>query len=65
MCLRELVDEEAAKQASHAWWALSRACHHHPYELSPTAGELAEWIAEVESVITTLRGRRQAVRPFS
>ena len=27
---------------------LSRACHHHPYELAPTAGELATWIEVVE-----------------
>jgi hypothetical protein len=27
------------------WWALSRACHHHPYELAATAPELQHWIA--------------------
>lgn len=36
---RELAQETAA-----AWSALSRACHHHPYELSPTAGELRAWL---------------------
>ena len=30
------------------WGALSRACHHHPYELAPTAAELARWIEVVE-----------------
>ncbi len=54
LCLRELADEETAERASHAWWALSRASHHHPYELSPTAGELAEWIRSVEGVIEAL-----------
>ena len=25
-----------------AWTDLSRACHHHPYELAPTANELRD-----------------------
>jgi hypothetical protein len=35
-----LRDQEAARDASYAWSALSRACHHHAYELPPTASEL-------------------------
>jgi hypothetical protein len=35
-------------QLHETWGALSRACHHHPYELSPTAGELVTWIEMVE-----------------
>ena len=30
------------------WSALSRACHHHPYDLSPTRNELAGWLDAVE-----------------
>ncbi len=53
LCLQEyLGEEEAAEQASHAWWALSGACHHHPYELSPLPGEISRW---VEQVATTTR----------
>lgn len=55
LCLRELADETTAERASHAWWALSRACHHHPYELSPTAAELSGWIASVKAVMTELQ----------
>ena len=33
-------DQEAARDAAYAWSALSRACHHHAYELPPTASEL-------------------------
>lgn len=60
VCLRELADEDTGERASHAWWALSRACHHHPYELSPTASELTEWIASVETVMATLEGSQKS-----
>ena len=34
ICLRSyLEDAPLAARAGHAWSALSRACHHHPYEL--------------------------------
>ncbi len=33
--------------AYQVWGALSRACHHHSYELAPTAGELEGWITWV------------------
>ena len=35
----------------HAWSALSRACHHHAYELAPTAGELQSWFLVVRELI--------------
>ena len=34
-----------ATSLSQAWTALTHACHHHPYELPPTTGELLQWIA--------------------
>ena len=41
ICLRSyLEDAGLAARAGHAWSALSRACHHHRYELAPTSGEL-------------------------
>lgn len=39
-----LRDQEAARDAGYAWSALSRACHHHAYELPPTASELRSLI---------------------
>ncbi len=39
-----LRDQEAARDAAYAWSALSRACHHHAYELAPTASELRSLI---------------------
>src|SRR6185503_7792901 len=47
ICLREyLGDPDLAGRVHHAWQALSRASHHHPYELPPTAAELHGWIGE-------------------
>jgi hypothetical protein len=46
-----LADHELAGRAAHAWSALTRACHHHPYELPPTAEELNRWFDAVEAVI--------------
>jgi hypothetical protein len=52
LCLRDyLADRGAARGAAHAWAALSRACHQRPYELAPTAGELAGWLEAVETVV--------------
>lgn len=49
ICLQRLLEpRELAADVSHAWAALSRACHHHPYELAPAAGELAAWFDVVE-----------------
>ena len=53
ICLREyLDDDELAGRLHHAWNALSRACHHHPYELPPTVGELKDWIGVVGEFAT-------------
>jgi hypothetical protein len=52
ICLRTyLGDADLAAHASHAWSALSRACHHHAYELAPTAGELDQWFRVVGELI--------------
>ena len=37
-----LSNRELAREAAAAWSDLSRACHHHPYELAPTANELRD-----------------------
>lgn len=49
ICLpRYLDDGRLAADVSHAWAALTRACHHHPYELPPTAGELRTCVEVAE-----------------
>ena len=48
ICLREyLDDDDLAGRVHHAWDALSRACHQHPYELAPTVGELKRMLDTV------------------
>lgn len=47
-------DRELTDGVRVAWHALSRACHHHQYELAPTAPELHLWIERVERLTQRL-----------
>jgi hypothetical protein len=58
LCLPTYMDPRTARKADHAWEALSRACHHHPYELAPTATELSSWIDDVDRVLQEASGER-------
>lgn len=50
VCLsRYLDDADLAGQVRHAWNALSDACHHHAYDLAPTAEELGALLEVVEA----------------
>ena len=42
------ADLDLAARTSFAWAGLSRASHHHAYELPPAAVELSTWIDVVE-----------------
>jgi hypothetical protein len=54
-CLPQfLKDVVVADGVRVAWSALSRACHHHPYELAPTAAELQIWLGRVDSLVASL-----------
>ena len=45
LCLRVYLDNtDLAQTTAAAWSDLSRACHHHPYEINPTAIELRAWL---------------------
>ena len=45
LCLPVYLGEEDLAVATHAaWTALSDVCHHHPYELTPSAAELCSLI---------------------
>ena len=48
ICMRVLVDAAAGHAACLAWGGLSSACHHHSYELSPTATEIAHLLDLVD-----------------
>jgi hypothetical protein len=52
ICLRSYLDDaKLAARTGHAWSALSRACHHHAYELAPTSTELQSWFSVVGELI--------------
>jgi hypothetical protein len=51
-CLPDyLGDRRLAADVAFTWGALSGACHHHAYELAPTAPELEGWIESVERLV--------------
>ena len=51
LCLPAFLgDPDLAARAYAAWSSLSRACHQHAYDLSPTGGELAGWLETVDEV---------------
>jgi len=49
-------DPQLSRTISYTWAALSNACHHHVYELAPTAAEIAGWIDTVEAMLEGLNG---------
>jgi len=52
LCLGQyLGDQPLAGRAHQTWTALSRASHHHPYELPPTQDELRSVCETVAAVI--------------
>lgn len=55
-----LKDDMLAAEVRYAWGALSRACHHHPYELAPTAEELARWVATVRALVHRIQTAERA-----
>ena len=57
LCLRSyLRQDDVAERVTYVWSALSRACHHHAYELPPTASELEGWIATVTEFTSVVHG---------
>jgi hypothetical protein len=47
-------DPHAARLAHHTWASLSHACHHHAYDLAPTASELRAWLDTVAQLVDGL-----------
>ena len=50
-----ITDSGLVADVRSAWASLSRACHHHHYELGPTAAELDRWIRQTEHLVETLQ----------
>lgn len=63
-CLRfYLHDEPLAADLTYTWTALTRATHHHPYELDPTRAEVLSLIEATRRITIGLNAelaRRQA-----
>lgn len=47
-------EPDVGPAAEELWSRLSRAAHHHAYELAPTASELRTWHGEAERVAAVL-----------
>ncbi len=55
ICMGQLLNDEVlVADVRSAWASLSRACHHHHYELAPTADELNRWLVQLKRLVETL-----------
>lgn len=52
---RMLRGDETGDRAALAWAGLSRACHHHAYELAPAEDEVNRWLGLVSVLVHTGR----------
>ncbi len=51
LCLQHYADDKAfARRVAWTWEALSRATHHHGYELPPLTVDLQRWLQVVEAL---------------
>jgi hypothetical protein len=50
ICLQVQLGEPAGSSAAWAWAALSGACHHHAYELSPTQSEIEHLLNTISAL---------------
>ena len=62
LCLRSFIHRPLALRADSTWSQLSRACHDHPYELPPTAAELAGWFETTEAVVREVGRAEEGAR---
>jgi hypothetical protein len=54
LLLPRYAGTSVAERARDAWTGLSRAAHHHVYELAPTAAELRSWLTDVSQLASDL-----------
>lgn len=66
LVLVKVVDNDTQYRIGVLWDALSRAGHHHHYELTPTTAEIRSWLDEARALIarleSTMTPTDQAVR---
>lgn len=58
LTLSRTVDADLGRRGTELWHALSRAAHHHAYELAPTGAELRTWHSEVLDLTQNLDQRK-------
>ena len=61
LVLGRYVDAETQHRTLALWSVLSRAGHHHHYELAPTVAELRTWLAEARAITDSLAVRDQSI----
>lgn len=54
LALTGVVDERLGREYGELWATLSRAAHHHAYELAPTSAELRRWLDDATAVVSRL-----------
>jgi hypothetical protein len=59
LCVASYLGESHAETCTAVWGSLSRACHHHSYELAPTAEELNGWIDQVGVIAAEIERLRR------
>jgi hypothetical protein len=59
-CLPAVLDASTARQVAYVWAALTAACHHHAYELAPTAAELTGWFETLDELLARITPPVQA-----
>ena len=63
LALRLYLDERLAAEGHATWSLLSRACHHHPYDLQPSRDEILAWIVAAERFHAVLQAAGHDFRP--
>jgi hypothetical protein len=53
-CLPDVLDAPTARRVAYVWAALTAACHHHAYELAPTAAELTSWFEALDELLARI-----------
>ena len=62
LCLPVWLSPDLAGRAAWTYSALSQACHHHAYDVAPTAIELATWLETTDELSRTVAERLAIAR---
>lgn len=57
ICAPFYLPDDIAHGVNHTWWALTRVCHHHAYDLAPTPQELDDLLHAARDLVTELQRR--------